>query len=64
MELRQLGKDGPEVSVVGLGAFPPGGAMGGVDEEVAIGTVRAAEGPGLGVALDDDRMKALTAASA
>ena len=42
MNHRQLGKDGPRVSVVGLGAWPIGGGMGEVDRSVAIDTVRAA----------------------
>lgn len=42
MEHRQLGKDGPQVSVLGLGAWPLGGGMGGVDEGTAIDTIRAA----------------------
>ncbi len=42
MEQRQLGTDGPWVSVLGLGAWPLGGGMGRVDEGTAIDTVRAA----------------------
>ena len=42
MRYRQLGKDGPEVSAIGFGAWPLGGGMGKVDEETAIATVRAA----------------------
>ncbi len=42
MEYRQLGKDGPRVSILGLGAWPLGGGMGQVDEGTAIDTVRAA----------------------
>ena len=42
MEYRQLGQDGPKVSVIGLGAWPLGGGMGGVDEKTAIDTIRAA----------------------
>ena len=42
MEQRQLGQDGPPVSVIGLGAWPLGGGMGAVDEAQAIHTIHAA----------------------
>lgn len=47
MRTRQLGKDGPDVSVIGLGAWPIGGGMGVIDDTVAIATVRAAIDSGI-----------------
>ena len=42
MQTRQLGKNGPEVSAIGLGAWPIGGGLGRVEEEKGIAIVRAA----------------------
>ncbi len=42
MKIRPLGRDGPQVSVIGFGAWPIGGGLGAVDRKTAIGTVRFA----------------------
>lgn len=42
MQHRQLGTDGPEIPVIGLGAWPIGGGMGDLDEQDSIATVRTA----------------------
>jgi aryl-alcohol dehydrogenase-like predicted oxidoreductase len=47
MRTRKLGTQGPEVSVIGLGAWPIGGGMGGIDAETGIATVRSAIDSGI-----------------
>jgi aryl-alcohol dehydrogenase-like predicted oxidoreductase len=47
MEERQLGKRGPQVPVICFGAWPIGGGMGHVDEDVAIATVQHAVDQGV-----------------
>ena len=42
MKTRQLGKNGPQVPVIGLGAWPLGGGMGVLPEKQVIDTVHAA----------------------
>jgi aryl-alcohol dehydrogenase-like predicted oxidoreductase len=42
MEYRRLTSDGPELSVLGLGAWPIGGGMGRIDEKTAVSTIHAA----------------------
>jgi aryl-alcohol dehydrogenase-like predicted oxidoreductase len=42
MQQRRLGAEGPQVPVIGLGAWPIGGGMGVLDEQQSIRTVRAA----------------------
>ncbi|WP_119069538.1 aldo/keto reductase [Aggregatilinea lenta] len=47
MEHRQMGTDGPQIPVLGLGAWPLGGGMGRVDEGTAIDTIHAAIDSGI-----------------
>ena len=44
---RQMGKDGPQISCIGLGTWPIGGGMGPVEEAKAIATVRSAIDAGI-----------------
>ena len=47
MKYRRPGKNGPEVSVIGFGAWSVGGGMGKVDENIGIDTVRTAIDSGI-----------------
>jgi len=47
MEYRQLGKDGPKVSAIGLGLWPLVGGMGRVEEKDAVATIRHALNSGI-----------------
>lgn len=42
MQTRQLGKNGPQIPVIGLGAWPLGGGMGVLPEKQVVDTVHAA----------------------
>ncbi|MDA0712135.1 MAG: aldo/keto reductase [bacterium] len=47
MQLRQLGHNGPDISSIGLGAWPIGGGMGDLNEADNIATIRAAIDSGI-----------------
>lgn len=47
MNHRQLGKDGADIPVLGLGAWPIGGGMGNMDDRDSIDTVRTAIDSGI-----------------
>lgn len=47
MDHRQLGKDGADIPVIGLGAWPIGGGMGNMDDRDCIDTVRTAIDDGI-----------------
>ncbi len=47
MQHRRLGRDGPQVPILGLGAWPLGGGMGFVSEPTAIATIHAAIDQGI-----------------
>ena len=47
MNYRQLGKDGADIPVIGLGAWPIGGGMGNMDDRECIDTVRTAIDSGI-----------------
>lgn len=47
MKYRQLGANGPQIPVLGFGAWPIGGGMGTVDEKQAIDTIHAAMDGGI-----------------
>ncbi len=47
MNYRQLGKDGADIPVIGLGAWPIGGGMGNMDDRDCIDTVRTAIDSGI-----------------
>ena len=47
MNHRQLGKDGADIPVIGLGAWPIGGGMGNMDDRDCIDTVRTAIDSGI-----------------
>ena len=47
MNHRQLGKDGADIPIIGLGAWPIGGGMGNMDDRDCIDTVRTAIDSGI-----------------